>query len=184
MLILRWESKSLCKYCDDAEGKLSFLPHVYLQNIWNPLEPLGHELFAFNSRKRSFPVNFTGKGKRRGSKVEWFPKSVKLELGTGFPGGSDECACSARDSGSIPGWGRSPGGGHGNPLQHSCLGKSQRQRSLVSSKSQTWLNDFHTHTHTHTHTHKADDGKLSCKISPQSFKFNSQQLFILFHEGE
>ena len=26
-----------------------------------------------------------------------------------------------RDLGSIPGLGRSPGGGHGNPLQHSCL---------------------------------------------------------------
>ena len=26
-----------------------------------------------------------------------------------------------RDEGSIPGWGRSPGGGHGNPFQHSCL---------------------------------------------------------------
>ena len=26
-----------------------------------------------------------------------------------------------RDAGSIPGSGRSPGGGHGNPLQHSCL---------------------------------------------------------------
>ena len=26
-----------------------------------------------------------------------------------------------RDKGSIPGLGRSPGGGHGNPLQHSCL---------------------------------------------------------------
>ena len=26
-----------------------------------------------------------------------------------------------RDMGSIPGSGRSPGGGHGNPLQHSCL---------------------------------------------------------------
>ena len=26
-----------------------------------------------------------------------------------------------RDSGSIPGWGRSPGGVHGNPLQYSCL---------------------------------------------------------------
>ena len=25
------------------------------------------------------------------------------------------------DLGSIPGWGRSPGGGHGNPLQYSCL---------------------------------------------------------------
>ena len=26
-----------------------------------------------------------------------------------------------RDVGSIPRWGRSPGGGHGNPLQYSCL---------------------------------------------------------------
>ena len=26
-----------------------------------------------------------------------------------------------RDKGSIPGSGRSPGGGHGNPLQYSCL---------------------------------------------------------------
>ena len=26
-----------------------------------------------------------------------------------------------RDMGSIPGWGRSPEGGHGNPLQYSCL---------------------------------------------------------------
>ena len=28
----------------------------------------------------------------------------------------------AGDAGLIPGWGRSPGGGNGNPLQHSCLG--------------------------------------------------------------
>ena len=27
----------------------------------------------------------------------------------------------AEDSGFFPGWGRSPGGGHGNPLQYSCL---------------------------------------------------------------
>ena len=26
-----------------------------------------------------------------------------------------------RDTGSIPGWGRFPGGGHGNQLQYSCL---------------------------------------------------------------
>jgi len=26
-----------------------------------------------------------------------------------------------RDVGSIPGWGRSSGGGHGNPLKYSCL---------------------------------------------------------------
>ena len=30
----------------------------------------------------------------------------------------------AREMGSIPGSGRSPGGGHGNPLQYSCLEKS------------------------------------------------------------
>ena len=36
-----------------------------------------------------------------------------------------------RDSGSIPGFGRSPGRGHGNPLLNSCLGESHEQRSLV-----------------------------------------------------
>ena len=42
---------------------------------------------------------------------------------TGFPGGSDsqESAHNARNLGSIPGLGRCPGGGHGNPLQYSCL---------------------------------------------------------------
>ena len=39
----------------------------------------------------------------------------------GFPGGSDgkEPACNAGDWGLIPGLGRSPGGGQGNPLQYS-----------------------------------------------------------------
>ena len=39
----------------------------------------------------------------------------------GFSGGSDgkESTCNAGDLGSIPGLGRSPGGGHGNPLQNS-----------------------------------------------------------------
>ena len=41
----------------------------------------------------------------------------------GFPGGSEgkESACNAGDLGLIPGLGRSPGGGHGNPLQYFCL---------------------------------------------------------------
>ena len=43
-------------------------------------------------------------------------------LSSCFPGGSvgKESACNEGDLGSTPGWGRSPGG-HGNPLQHSCL---------------------------------------------------------------
>ena len=41
----------------------------------------------------------------------------------GFPGDSDsrESAHNAGDMGSILGLGRSPGRGHGNPLQNSCL---------------------------------------------------------------
>ena len=41
----------------------------------------------------------------------------------GFPGGSDgkASACNAGDLGSIPGSGRSPGEGNGNPLQLSCM---------------------------------------------------------------
>ena len=40
-----------------------------------------------------------------------------------FSGGSDgkESACNVGDLGSIPGLERSPGRGHGNPLQYSCL---------------------------------------------------------------
>ena len=40
-----------------------------------------------------------------------------------FPGGSEgkASAYDAGDPGSIPGWGRSPGEGNGNPLQYSCL---------------------------------------------------------------
>ena len=50
-----------------------------------------------------------------------------------FPGGSDgkESACNAGDQGSIPGLGRSPGGGHSNPLQYSCLENPHGQRRLA-----------------------------------------------------
>ena len=42
------------------------------------------------------------------------------------PSGSDgkESACNAGGTGLVPGLGRSPGEGHGNPLQCSCLGNS------------------------------------------------------------
>ena len=54
-----------------------------------------------------------------GWKIPW--RRDRLFLG--FPGGSDgkESSCNEGDLGSIPGLGRSPGGGHGNPLLYSCL---------------------------------------------------------------
>ena len=55
----------------------------------------------------------------------------------GFLGGSDakESACNAEDLSSIPGLERSPGGGHGNPLQYFCLENPLGQRSLAHYSS-------------------------------------------------
>ena len=53
---------------------------------------------------------------------------------SGFHGGSDgkESACNEGDLGLLPGLGRPPGGGHGNPLWYSCLESPHEQRSRVS----------------------------------------------------
>ena len=50
----------------------------------------------------------------------------------GFPGGSDgkESVCSVGDLGSIPGLGISPGEGHENPFQYSCLENPHGKRNL------------------------------------------------------
>ena len=66
-----------------------------------------------------------------------------------FPGGSDGkvSACNAGDPGSIPGLGRSPGEGNGNPLQYSCLENPMDRGAWWAAvhgvmKSQTRLSDF------------------------------------------
>ena len=66
----------------------------------------------------------------------------------GFPGASDskESIYNAGDLGSIPGSGRSPGEGNGNPLQYSYLENSMDRGAGWAtvqgvSKSQTRLND-------------------------------------------
>ena len=64
---------------------------------------------------------------------------------------------------SIPGSGRSSGGGHGNPLQYSCL-ENLRDRGAWwatvrrVAKSWTRLKQLNTHTHTHTHTQPSARG--------------------------
>ena len=65
----------------------------------------------------------------------------------GFPGGSDgkESTCNAGDLNSIPGLGRSPGRGHGNPFQDPCLEIPLGPRWATvhgASKSQTRLSDL------------------------------------------
>ena len=74
------------------------------------------------------------------------------KLQRGFPSGSEvkASACNVGDLGSIPGSGRSPGEGNGNPLQYSCLENPMDRGACWATvhgvtKSQTRLSDF-THS--------------------------------------
>ena len=79
----------------------------------------------------------------------------------GFPGGWDneESTCNAGDLGLMPGLERSPGGGHGNPLQYSGLENPHGQRSLVNyspwgckeSDMTEWLSTHTLHIQLPTH---------------------------------
>ena len=63
-----------------------------------------------------------------------------------------------RDTGSIPGSGRSPGGGPSNPLQYSCLENPMDRGAWWATvhgvaKSWTQMKQLNTHIHTHTYMH-------------------------------
>ena len=69
---------------------------------------------------------------------------------TGFPSGSagKESTCNAGDSrhmGSIPGSGRSPGVGNGNPFQYSFLGKPMDRRAWGCKVGHDWATRIYTH---------------------------------------
>ena len=68
-------------------------------------------------------IGVVARGVRRAARS---PPPLLVPSAWGFPGGSDgkASACSVGDPGSIPGLGRSPGEGNGNPLQYSCLENS------------------------------------------------------------
>ena len=95
------------------------------------------------------------------------------------------------DLGSIPGWGRSPGGENGNPPQYSRLGNPMDRGAwwiIVHeiAKSQTWLSDW-------AHTHKTFWTILNNKVSKKMLKtwvsftykkITSPTLFVSFHRWE
>ena len=72
--------------------------------------------------------------------------SLRAPLACGFPGGSDDkepaCKCRRRKRhGSIPGSGRSPGEGNGNPFQYSCLENSTDRggwQAIVHGVTKSW----------------------------------------------
>ena len=90
----------------------------------------------------------------------------------GFPAGSDgkESAWNVEELGLIPESGRSPGGGHCNPLQYSRLQNPMDKTAWwatvhrVAELNTTEATE-HTHTHTHIHTHTLLWGFLSSQAS-------------------
>ena len=105
-------------------------------------------------------------GKRVGERNELLPK-------LGFPGGASgkeppANAGDTRDANSIPGSGRSPGGGDGNPLQDSCL-ENPMDRGVWwatvhrVAKSRTWLKWLSTHACSQKSVRKFPPPSSSCQ---------------------
>ena len=92
--------------------------------------------------------------------ILWRRNILPTPVFLGFPGGSDstESTWNAGDLGAIPGMGRSPGGGHGNPLQYSCLENPHGQRSLAGCSPCAHKESNMTELLKTQHTHSNPDG--------------------------
>ena len=98
------------------------------------------------------PVQFLGQEDSLGRNI------LPIPVFSGLPGGSDgeESTCNAGNLGSISGSGRTPGGGHGNPPQYSCVENPHGQRSLAGCSpwghkelnTTKLLKTQHTHSNT------------------------------------
>ena len=84
---------------------------------------------SYNGEEKKNPLY----GGRLELDVSVWEKNINIykNLDRRFPGGSDDqvSACNAGDLGLIPGLGKSPGEGNGNPLQYSCLENSMDGRA-------------------------------------------------------
>ena len=96
-----------------------------------------------------------------------------------------------RDTGSIPGSGRSPGEGHGNPLQYSYLENSMDRKAWQATehgmaKSWTWLEWLSKHAQTWKRLGSWE--KSSCFIRLEEsrvwFMILKRVLFLLYHRRE
>ena len=111
-----------------------------------------HPLFISEFGTHCYPFYACLLGISKPNEILYGSIFVQLVSSCGFPSGSEgkEPACNAEDPGSIPGSGRSPGEGNGNPLQYSCLENPMDRGAWQAvvhgvAKSQTWLSDF-THS--------------------------------------
>ena len=106
-----------------------------------------HAFLTINKKKNEYekkitywPLPHLGEIESGRSALVWLQARLDFEVigikaeslpWIGFPLwlSSKDPACNAEDAGSIPGLGRSPGGGNGNPLHYSCLENSMDRRA-------------------------------------------------------
>ena len=116
---------------------------TYLESVYRPLEKSKRQIVLVStSALPSPPYQVLPVPLTRYSAPCWLCSWAAYS--PGFPDGSvvmNPLANSGAtgDKDSIPGLGRSPGGGNGNPLQYSCLGKP-----MELQKSWTWVSYWTT----------------------------------------
>ena len=114
----------------------------------------------------------------------WFALAPSLSFPGGASGKEPSCQCRRhKDWGLIPGLERSPGGGHGNPLQYSCLENPSGQRSLLGyspwgHKESDTTEKLTRTTHTHTPLSKT----IALQLNSLSILFSlSGKRIFLYH---
>ena len=78
-----------------------------------------------------------------------------------------------RDVGLIPGLGRSPGGGHGNPLQYPCLENPMDReawRAIVHRVAQSWTQVKRLSTHSCMRARETGEAPTSYRLLKRTFK--------------
>ena len=107
----------------------------------------------------------------------------------GFPNGlaGKESTCNAgysRDMGSIPGSGRSPGVGNGNPFQYSCLGNPMDRRAWGCKAGHDWATHIYTHYTFKSSERQSYKWKWSFLLLPSFFPSFYLSEYFLFTNSE
>ena len=118
----------------------SWVPSQTIQNIWEVgLSISAYEALLVAQLVKNLPAMQETLVWFLGQEDPWIRDSLPTLVFLGFPDSDGkEYAYNAGYLGSIPGLGRSPGGGHGNPLQYSGLENPHGQRSLVGYSPWGW----------------------------------------------
>ena len=126
-----------------------------------------------NPLQYSFLENFIDRGAWQSMGSQWAGHNWAIRHthkgGKGFPGGSlgKELACNVGDAGLIAESGRSPGAGHGNPLQYSCLENPVDRgawRATVHSVTESDTTEATEYTHKGEGGHRGYNGWMASTI--------------------